>query len=284
MDTPYSDWDTLSNMKRIFFFFLFLFSCGKHPSDLLRVGQAALYNFPLYATSANGTLYKFNKDGSSESFVTGLNDPRGLAIDKYQNIYVAEYGNSRVIKININTRAITAIATGLQQPTSVAVDSFGDVYVTQEAVGVRNIIRIKDLKIINSYTASPSSVAFGVNDIMLVGLFDNSVVLWGGAETTSPSDTIQEPVMITTDANGRVYVAEGTASNARVYRYHQSSPSGKTVVANGLQGATGIAVDPVGNVYIAEPGASRIALATISGQFYLWNSIPQPQQLAFTPY
>lgn len=265
-------------------FFALIFSCGKHPADLLRVGQAPLYNFPLYVTSANGTLYRFEKDGTSVAFVTGLNDPRGLAIDKYQSIYVAEYGNSRVIKININTKEITVMATGLQQPTSVAVDSFGDVYVTQEASGVRNIVRVKDLKVIRSYTASPSSIAFGVNDIMLVGLFDNSTVLWGGTEGSSPSDSIQEPVMITTDANGRVYVAEGTSSNAKVYRYHQSAPNGKTVVADGLQGATGIAVDPVGNVYIAEPGASRIALATINGQFYFWASVPQPQQLAFTTY
>lgn len=273
-------------MIKIFLLIILLFgffSCGKHPSDLLRVGQAPLYNFPLYATSANGTLYKFNKDGTSESFVTGLNDPRGLAIDKYQNIYVAEYGNSRVIKINIDTRAVTPIATGLQEPTAVAVDSFGDVYVTQEAPTARNIIRIKDLKVINSYSASPSAISFGVNDILLVGLYDSAQVLWGGL-SSSPSDNIPEPVMITTDANGRVYVAEGTATNAKVWRYHQSAPSGKTAVADNLSGATGIAVDPVGNVYIAEPGASRIALATYGGQFFFWATIPQPQQLAFTPY
>ncbi len=258
-------------------------SCGKHPADLLRTGQAPLYNFPLYVTSANGTLYKFNKDGTSESFVTGLNDPRGLAIAKYQNIYVAEFGNSRVIKINIETRVVTPIATGLQQPTSVAVDSFGDVYVTQEGVAARNIIRIKDSKVINTYGASPSAISFGVNDILLVGLFNSSQVLWGGL-SSSPSTTIAEPVMITTDANGRVYVAEGTATNAKVWRFHQSEPNGKTAVADKLSGATGIAVDAVGNVYIAEPGASRIALATFGGQFYLWATVPQPQQLAFTPY
>ena len=268
----------------IFIILLFSFaSCGKHPSDLLRTGQAPLYNFPLYVTSANCTLYKFNKDGTSESFVTGLIDPRGLAIDKYQNIYVAEYGNSRVIKINADTRAVTPIATGLLEPTSVAVDSFGDVYVTQEAPAARNIIRIKDLKVINSYTASPSAISFGVNDILLVGLFDSAQVLWGGL-TSSPTASIAEPVMITTDANGRVYVAEGTATNAKVWRYHQSEPTGKTAVADNLNGATGIAVDPVGNVYIAEPGASRIALATFGGQFFLWATVPQPQQLAFTPY
>lgn len=267
----------------LLFTFGLLLSCGKQPASLLRVGQAPLYNFPLYISSSNGTIYKFNKDASSEVFASGLNDPRGIAIDKFQNMYVAEYGNSRVLKFNLNSGVQETMLAGLDEPTSVAVDSFGDVYVTQEGATARNIIRVKDQKVIQSFSASPSAIAFGVDDLLLVGLFDSSKVLWGG-ESSSPSDTVSEPVMITTDSSGRVFVAEGTATNAKVYRYHQTSPSGKTVVADGLNGATGIAVDPVGNIYIAEPGSSRIALATIDGLFYFWASVPQPQQLAFTPY
>lgn len=267
----------------LIFFSFAVFSCGKHPSDLLRVGQAPLYNFPLYVTSSDGSIYKFNKDASQEVFASGLNDPRGLAIDKYQNLYVAEYGASQVRKYNLNTKEYTVIATALAEPTSVAVDSFGDVYVTQEGAAARNIIRIKDQKVIQSYTSSPSAIAFGVNDILLVGLYDAAQVLWGG-ETSSPKDSVMEPVMITTDANGRTYVAEGTATNAKIYRYHQSEPTGKTVVADNLNGATGIAVDSVGNIYIAEPGASRIALVTFKNEFYFWTSVTQPQQMAFTQY
>jgi hypothetical protein len=82
----------------------------------------------------------------------------------------------------------------------------------------------------------------------------------------------------------KYYALDGLTLNAKVFRYNQSGPSGKTVVADGLNGASGIAVDPVGNIYIAEPGSSRIALADIDGSFYFWASVPQPQQLAFTPY
>lgn len=265
------------------FFTLSISSCGKHPSDLLRIGQAPLYNFPLYVTSSDGSIYKYNKDATQEVFASGLSDPRGLAIDKYQNLYVAEYGASRVVKYNLSTKAATTIATSLLEPTSVAVDSFGDVYVTQEGPTALNIIRIKDLKVIQTYTSSPSAIAFGVNDILLVGLYDAAKVLWGGLPG-SPNDNVLEPVMITTDANGRTYVAEGTATNAKVYRYHQSEPSGKTVVADNLNGATGIAVDSVGNIYIAEPGASRISLVTFKNEFFFWTSVNQPQQMAFTPY
>ncbi len=257
-------------------------SCGKHPSDLLRVGQASLYDFPLYVSAGDGTIWKFNRDTTKEAFVTGLNDPRGLAIDKYKNLYVVEFGTSRVIKYNLETKVSTVVAQSLQTPSIVAVDSFGDVYVNQE--GAKNIIRVKDNKVINTYTSRPTALAFGVNDIMLVGLFDLAKVLWGGSQSSSPSYTVQEPVMITTDGNGRVYVVEGTATNAKVYRFNQSDPGGAKVVADTLSGATGLAVDSVGNIYISEPGASRISLVTFKNEFFFWANITAPQYMAFTPY
>ena len=274
-------------MKKIISFIIFslcfFFSCGKHPADLLRVGQAPLYDFPLYVSAgdSSGTIWKFNSDATKEVFVTGLNDPRGIAVDKYQNMYVVEYGSSQVIKINLDSRAITVVADGLLTPSVVAVNSFGEAYVNQE--GANNIIRIRDRKVISTYTSRPTAIAFGINDIMLVGLYDSAKVLWGGL-SDSPSDQVQEPVMIATDANGRTYVSEGTAVNSKVYRYHQSEPTGKTVVADGLNGATGIAVDSVGNIYIAEPGASRISLVTFRNEFYFWSNITAPQYMAFTQY
>lgn len=273
-------------MKRLLLLVLFfssVFSCGKHPADLLRLGQAPHYDFPLYVSSGDstGTIWKFNSDATKEIFVTGLNDPRGITVDKYQNMYVVEYGNSRVIKIKLDTKAISVVVDTLLTPSVVAVDSFGEVYVNQE--GANNIIRARDRKVINTYSSRPTAIAFGINDLMLVGLFDTAKVLWGG-KSNSPSDTVQEPIMIATDANGRTYVSEGTAINSKVYRFHQSEPSGRTVVADGLQGATGIAVDSVGNIYIAEPGASRISLVTYKNEFYFWSNITAPQYMSFTQY
>ncbi|MEQ1722744.1 MAG: hypothetical protein ABL930_06180 [Pseudobdellovibrio sp.] len=269
----------------LFFMLLSIFSCGKHPADLLRAGQAPIYNFPLYISSGDGTgtIWKYDKNAVREAFVTGLNDPRGIAIDKFQNLYVAETGNSRVLKINLDSKVITVMADNLLDPRTVAVDSFGDVYVNQEDPTALNIMRVKDRKIINTYLARPTAIAFGVNDIMLVGLFETAKVYWGGL-LSSPNDSVQEPVTITIDVNGRAFVAEGTATNAKVYRYHQAEPSGKTVVADGLAGVTGIAVDTVGNIYIAEPGNSRIALVTFKNEFFNWTNINVPQGMAFTPY
>lgn len=259
-------------------------SCGRRASDLLRQSQAPVYDFPLYVSvgDGSGTILKFERDGSRSTFVTGLSDPRGIAIDRYNNLYVVEYGNSRVLKFKVdNPTSPTVVAENLQTPSVVAVDSFGDVYVNQE--GANNIIRARDGFVVSTYGGRPTALAFGVNDLMLVGLFDSSQVLWG-SDASSTSDSIQEPVMIATDGTGRIYVAEGTFTNSRVYRYHQTSPTGKTVVADSLSGATGIAVDSVGNIYIAEAGNSQISLVTNKNELFYWNNVVLPQYLAFTQY
>ena len=54
------------------------------------------------------------------------------------------------------------------------------------------------------------------------------------------------------------------------------------MVADSLSGATGIAVDSVGNIFIAEPGASRISLVTHKNQFFYWANVVAPLYLAFT--
>lgn len=270
--------------KYVFFYlFILLLGCGRGPSPLLRVGQAPIFDFPLYVSSGDGTgtIWKFEQDGTKSAFVTGLNDPKGVATDKFNNLWVVEAGDSQLVKIDLSSKTKTIVRTGLNVPTVVAVDSFGEAYVTQE--GANNIIRASDAKIISSYSSRATALAFGVNDLMLVGLYDESKVYWGGS-TSAPHTSVTEPVMIATDGNGRVFVAEGSATNAKVHRFHQQNPSGQTVVADGLNGATGIAVDAVGNIYIAEPGASRIVLATYDEQLYNWGSVVAPQYMTFTQY
>lgn len=262
---------------------LFLVACGRGPSPLLRVGQAPIYDFPMYVSTGDGTgtIWKFEQDGTKTAFVTGLNDPKGVATDKFNNLWVVEAGASQLLKIDLSSRETTVVRTGLNVPTVVAVDSFGEAYVTQE--GLNNVIRATDGKIVASYTSRATAVAFGVNDLMLVGLYDESKIFWGAA-SSAPTAQITEPVMIATDGTGRVYVAEGSATNAKVYRFHQQSSNGQTTVADGLNGATGIAVDAVGNIYIAEPGASRIILVTYKQELFLWSSVVAPQYMTLTQY
>lgn len=259
---------------------VFIVACGgRAPSTLLRQGQAPFLDFPLYVTGGPGKVWKFDKDGVRTTLLDNLNDPKGIATDRYNNLYVVEQGLGRVLKVDTVTGAYTVVISGLLNPSVVAVDSVDEVYVTQE--GANNIIRIKDGSVKSTYASRPSALCFGVNDIMLVGLFDDNKVWWGSSEST----TLNQPVNIGTDSTGRVYVAEGLSSGAKIYRFHQKEPTGSTVVADNLSGVSGFVVDPVGNMYISEAGASRILLSTQSGNLLVWASgVTAPEYMTFTKY
>ncbi|MCR3906432.1 MAG: hypothetical protein NUK62_05360 [Tenericutes bacterium] len=59
-----------------------------------------------------------------------LNGPRDLTIDRNDNIYIADYGNSRVVKYSLQTDIVTTIGEGiLNQPSGVHVGFDGNLYV-----------------------------------------------------------------------------------------------------------------------------------------------------------
>jgi serine/threonine protein kinase/sugar lactone lactonase YvrE len=66
-----------------------------------------------------------------------FNDPRGIAVDDFGNVYVTDTASQAVRKIS-TSGDVTSIARGLSNPESIAVDSLGVVYVT-DSFGIHKI-------------------------------------------------------------------------------------------------------------------------------------------------
>lgn len=272
-------------MKRLLVSMIFLTACGRAPSSLLRQGQLSVFDFPLYMSDgAQGVVYRFEKDRSFRKLVEGLEDPRGVATDRFGNLYVAEYGAGRVLRIDPETGDTGVMREGLGHPSVLATDSFGEVFAAID--DDHTIIRVSDAQAETSGGELVSAMIFGVSDIMVFGTFNDNRVHWG---EDGGSAEVPAPVAAAIDGTGRVFVASGDMAAGKVFRFHQDEPDTGTLVADGLQGPVGLAVDPVGNLYVVEQAAQRVVLITTDLRKFNWMhkddaGFVDPQYLAFTQY
>jgi uncharacterized protein (TIGR03437 family) len=223
--------------------------------------------------AGNGSA-NFSGDGGPATQAT-VNSPFGVAADPAGNVYVADYANNRVRKINtsgvISTVAgcgaisVACISAGLGDggPAlaplilgiwDVVTDSAGNYYFTDSGNG-----RIRKV----DAAGKISSVAGGGK-----GLGD------GGPATSAQ---LGNPVGLAIDATGNLYVAE--VDNNRVRRISTSGII-TTVAGTGVAGFSGdggagtsaqlnnphgVGVDAAGNVYIADTLNYRIRKVNTAG-------------------
>lgn len=269
-------------------------ACGRSPSRLLRQGQMALNDFPLFLTDANtggtsGRLIRFERDKTQTDVATGLDSPQGVASDKFGNVYVVEAGSAnRVRKFSASGGVGETLITGLSSPSNIAVDSFGEVYVTED--GTKSVKRVSDGKVMVTLAEIPTALTIGVDDVVIVGAYYMSQMFWG-LGSGAPSVASNQPVNAAVDNYGLVYVAEDYGgANSKIVRFDQKSPGTRVEVATGISSPQGIAVDPVGNVYIVQSaGSAGILIAATTGSAYLFRAIGPttfltPKFIAFTQY
>ena len=99
-------------MKNRFYFFTLLFCCYLHSlssqtvSTWLMDGNISddlIYgpNGAIYGSDFNGdSVFKINPDGTVSAFVSGIQNPNGLAFDNNQNLYVVGWGEGTIWKVD----------------------------------------------------------------------------------------------------------------------------------------------------------------------------------------
>lgn len=164
--------------------------------------------------------------------------PGAIALDKSGNIYVADAGNHRIVKLSPSGTLLTtwgSPGTGGGQfdlPGGVAVDTSGNVYVSDSGNH-----RVQKFSSTGTYRAE-----------------------WGSS--------LNFPLGIGVGPSGNLYVAD--TGNHRIVKF---SPSGAQVAAWGSFGAgggqfdnpEGVTVGPSGDVYVADTANGRIQRFTSAG-------------------
>jgi trimeric autotransporter adhesin len=247
------------------------------PNNVVREVNAATGVITVFAGSSKGSA-GYGGDGGKASSAT-LSYPFGLALDSSNNLYIADSGNCLIREVNSSTGIISTVAgfvtpvlsalcgytgdgglaTGAQlnAPFAIAVDSAGDLYIADTANQ-----RVRE---VNAATGIISTVAGNG--------FVNSFGEGGYSGDGGPA-TLAElnlPTGVAVNSAGNLYISDG--SNFRVRQVNLTSGTIDTVAGNGTKGFSGdggpataaelnsllgVALDNLGNLYIADNGNSRV--------------------------
>lgn len=217
-----------------------------------------LYAQDVYTVAGNGT-YGYNGDGIPATSAE-LNYPWGVAADSFGNIYIADTNNSIIRKVNnegvISTVAGTpgvfgydgddklATMAQLDSPHSVAVDLLGNIYIAD----------------FNNYRIRKVDTAGIITTIAGIGLSGFS-----GDGGLAISAEISNSDGIAVDAIGNVYIAD-SAPNFRIRKVDIAGVI-TTIAGNGLSEYNGdfgpateaaigepeaVTVDSFGNIYFCD--------------------------------
>jgi sugar lactone lactonase YvrE len=210
-------------------------------------------------TSGNGDV-KFIPAGSSTASMliapgAGLTTPSALALDAAGNLYIADQGANVVFKYDVNG-VLTTYASGLDTPTALALDDFDNLYIAQAGAAHSVVEVFAGSQQILIAGTGPTANANGVLAIR--------------AKFVSPSGLV-------IDNNGILYISD--SGGHRVYsvdtggRIHFLVGNGTTTdtapgtpLGTALQDPRDLAVDPAGDVYIADGSGNRSILVYSGSQ------------------
>jgi hypothetical protein len=206
--------------------------------------------------------------------------PQGVALDGEGYLYVADKNNYRIRKISPTGEVTTFAGSGssayadgtgtgasFEEPTGVAVDEAGMIYVS-DAGRIRKITPDGVVTTLAGSTASPAEK--------------------GDVDGTGATARFNQPVGLTTDELGNVYIAD--AGNSRIRRIDAAgnvttiAGSGVATYADGLDTkasfnyATGVAYGSNGALYVADWLDNRIRKLSVTGTGTLVVSWAAPSE------
>lgn len=212
------------------------------------------------STLAGSTAGFLDAQGTAAKF----NNPAGVSLDQYGNVYIADSVNNRIRKVDTTGQVTTFAGSGaagsanalgtaatFNSPTGIDVDAYGNVFVADSG---NNQIRMIDT--VGNVTTFAGSV------------FGNADGLGTAARFSVPTD-------VAIDQYGNIFVTDSVNNlirkidaSANVTTFAGSSVAAFTNglgIAAEFNNPKGISIDQNGNIYVADSANNVIRMITSGG-------------------
>jgi uncharacterized protein (TIGR03437 family) len=211
------------------------------------ISTIAGYVCPINLTTGCGPGYA--GDGGVATAAL-LNNPLGVAVDRYGNIYISDSNNNVIRKISNGVITTAGSTLHYNHPAGIVLDANQNLYITD--TGNNRIVKLQ-----------PSG-----NATVVAG---NGNPGYSGDNGPATQAELEFPAAVALDGLGNLYIVDRTNDVIREVNTNgtittiagtgEPGYSGEGVALNAeLNFPGGIAVDPSGNVYVADTGNNRIRL------------------------
>jgi len=238
------------------------------------------YNHRIRKVSADGVITTvagngmagFSGDGGSATRAS-LNEPGGAAIDQAGNVYVADFRNNRIRKIDFLGTITTAAGTGsagFSGDGGPATNArlWGPADVTRDAVG--------NLYIADSSNSRLRRVS---TDGAITTVAGSGTAGFSGDGGPAVKASLDNPTGVAIDSAGNLYIADSGNSRVRkvtpdgvintvagggsaAFSYHEGDPATSAQLYN----PTRVAVDAAGNLYIGHTNCAAVSQVGTDGK------------------
>lgn len=235
-----------------------------------RIREVFLGSGTITTIAGNGTAGYTGDNGYAGN--AQLNSPSGIAINATGDIFIADTGNKVIRRVSILTGTITTVAgTGtagpsgdggyalsaeLNAPQGVAVDALGRLVIAD--TGNNRVRSVDPVTSVITTVAGNGSAAFS------------------GDGSAAVSASLNQPTAVALDAADDIYIAD--SGNARIRKLYAASGNiatvagsarvgdqgeGEAATAAALSQPTGVFLDPVGQIYIADQSNGSLRQVTV---------------------